>query len=594
LFAVLARGALAVWLALVVLWPLQAEAAAAARLEARTHEVDTWAVTRVLPDGSEPADARSAWQRREDFQASPLPHANLGVHARAVWLHVPLQMAADAPPDWWAHIDYPLLHEVQVTLFDAEGREVQAATLGSRVEFSKRLQATRALSLRLHLQPGARYDLMLRVETPTAMIVPLRILQAEALTQRESREQMVQGMFAGLALCMLAYSLLHWVSLRQPMFLYYAATLLSGQLFSAAYFGTGAQYLWPDSAWLATHMSALSPLLMTAANAQFLRHILGLRSRVSRVAQALNAVSVLSLLGAAGFVAGQLDYRLVSQLAMAVAVLHIALAIPVALRHARRGDRGALYLMVGWAVFTACIAGLSALLRGALPESFWTQHLFQIGSALEMMSWLLVLGVRVEQQRMAADRAQREHEWLHTLAHTDSLTGLPNRRGLEAALGTSLRGPAAPRYTAVYLLDLDGFKPVNDQMGHEAGDELLRQVAQRLRAAVRGSDVVARLGGDEFVVVANSLTEAQLAERIGHKLLASFDAPFCVADELRRVGATIGYAVHPEDTAGSPDTATLLRRADAAMYRGKIEGKHCLRRARPSDAEATAPLDWVL
>ena len=122
--------------------PCRPQAAATARLETGTQEVDTWAVTRVLPEGPAPADARSAWQMREDFQATPLLHANLGVHPRAVWLHVPLQVATDAPSDWWAHIDYPLLHEVQIAVFDTEGRKVQAATLGSRVEFSKRPQAT--------------------------------------------------------------------------------------------------------------------------------------------------------------------------------------------------------------------------------------------------------------------------------------------------------------------------------------------------------------------------------------------------------------------------------------------------------------------
>ena len=342
--------------------------------------------------------------------------------------------------------------------------------------------------------------------------------------------------------------------------------------------------------WLSSQATPLAALLMTAANSQFLRHILALRSVAPRVAWALNAISLLALLAAASFAAGGMGYRVAAYLAMVVSVLHISIAIPVALRHARQGDLGALYLVCGWVMFILSIAATTALLRGVLPVNFWTLHAFQTGAAFEMMSWLLVLGVRVEQTRVAADRAQREHDWLHQLAHTDALTSLPNRRSLEATLGTSLRGASAGTHAAVFLLDLDGFKAINDQLGHEAGDELLRQVAQRLKSAVRGTDLVARLGGDEFVVVANALNDAAQAESIGRKLLAAFQSPFEVGGVSRTVGATIGCAMHPDDTAGRADTATLLRRADAAMYRGKLDGKHCLRRAMPGDS-ALAPLD---
>jgi diguanylate cyclase (GGDEF)-like protein len=128
---------------------------------------------------------------------------------------------------------------------------------------------------------------------------------------------------------------------------------------------------------------------------------------------------------------------------------------------------------------------------------------------------------------------------------------------------------------AVYVMDLDGFKPVNDQHGHDVGDELLIAVTRRLQGHVRQSDLVARLGGDEFVVMAGQLHSLQQAQELGNKLLDAFRAPFSLQNVRVEVGLTIGYAIAPHD---GNDAIGLLKLADAAMYSGKQGGKFCLRR----------------
>ena len=174
---------------------------------------------------------------------------------------------------------------------------------------------------------------------------------------------------------------------------------------------------------------------------------------------------------------------------------------------------------------------------------------------------------------------------MHSLAHTDPLTGLPNRRGLYAELANSLQRCDPHHLVAVYLLDLDGFKPVNDQYGHDVGDELLVAVAQRLRGHLRESDVVARLGGDEFVVMTHLLNQPEQAHDLGMKLLDAFRSPLALGNRQVWVGLTIGYALAPHD--GS-DAMGLLRLADAAMYSGKQAGKFCLRRNTGDLALASA------
>lgn len=164
---------------------------------------------------------------------------------------------------------------------------------------------------------------------------------------------------------------------------------------------------------------------------------------------------------------------------------------------------------------------------------------------------------------------------MRALAHTDPLTGLPNRRSLGDALTQALARSAPDHMLAVYLIDVDEFKPVNDTYGHEAGDELLVEISRKLQANVRSGDIVARLGGDEFVVLANGLRSATQASDLGNQLLALFDAPITLRQQQVRIGLTIGYAMAPLD--GKEATA-ILKLADAAMYAGKQSGKRCLRR----------------
>jgi diguanylate cyclase (GGDEF)-like protein len=165
-------------------------------------------------------------------------------------------------------------------------------------------------------------------------------------------------------------------------------------------------------------------------------------------------------------------------------------------------------------------------------------------------------------------RVERDRRTRHEADH-DPLTGLANRRALERVLGAALpRTAAHGRSVAVLMLDLDGFKAVNDRHGHAAGDEALREVARRLRRCVRERDLVARLGGDEFVVVLTDLGgESSAAHDTTERVRASLEEPIAVARGVS-VGlrAAIGVAVSPAD---GETVADLLAVADRGMYAAK-------------------------
>ncbi len=168
------------------------------------------------------------------------------------------------------------------------------------------------------------------------------------------------------------------------------------------------------------------------------------------------------------------------------------------------------------------------------------------------------------------DRRAAE-ERIRYLAHHDALTDLPNRRHLEQALDQALRvARRKQNRLAVCCLDLDGFKAVNDRLGHAAGDLLLRQVGARMLDECRESDLVARVGGDEFVVVLQTGAGSDHASVVAERLVEALGRPFDLGGASAHIGASIGISFFPED---GQTTATLFKCADVALYRAKDRGR---------------------
>lgn len=186
---------------------------------------------------------------------------------------------------------------------------------------------------------------------------------------------------------------------------------------------------------------------------------------------------------------------------------------------------------------------------------------------LGRMSWQLA------QSRLREGEVKLEHaKRIEYLAYHDGLTGLPNRSMFSKLLSQSIS--EAHRYKrrlAVAFLDLDRFKQINDTLGHAAGDQLLQDVAKRLKLCVRESDTVARLGGDEFVVLLPELNDVKDAAVIAEKILLAIANPFTLIGHEFRVTASIGISAYPLD---GLDEQTLTKNADVAMYQAKAEGKN--------------------
>ncbi|MEO5692114.1 MAG: EAL domain-containing protein [Usitatibacter sp.] len=158
------------------------------------------------------------------------------------------------------------------------------------------------------------------------------------------------------------------------------------------------------------------------------------------------------------------------------------------------------------------------------------------------------------------------------LAYHDNLTGLPNRSLLQDRLAHSIaRAERTSKKVAVLFLDLDNFKNINDTLGHDVGDELLRQVSRRLTDCVRLEDTIARQGGDEFIVLLDSLEDSRGASIVAQKVLSALRQSFTLTGLEQHVSGSVGIALYPED---GRDAQTLMKNADTAMFHGKGQGKN--------------------
>ena len=243
-----------------------------------------------------------------------------------------------------------------------------------------------------------------------------------------------------------------------------------------------------------------------------------------------------------------------------------------------------LFMLAGYALVINLLMNFRPQQVDVLIE--WYQWAW-LALLLPAFAWI---GARISAMRARALRANEELSnalaTIQDMATHDSLTGLPNRASLSDTLQQALNKAERNKHRlAIFFIDLDNFKSINDTLGHPTGDQLLREMARRLRASVRDSDLVARLGGDEFVVMVEAVGDKASLVSLAAKMLATISEPAQLQDHEVKVTGSIGIATFPADGTDAP---TLLANADMAMYRAKAQG-----RARSSEYSADLGEDAV-
>ena len=255
-------------------------------------------------------------------------------------------------------------------------------------------------------------------------------------------------------------------------------------------------------------------------------------------------------------IASAKDITTLSKLAQLLSRLIVTLAVV-----------GALVVMAGYLVFHRALLKPIAQVASALEAEAQGMELGRVPDA--SVEEILQLSRAFEQMREQVHTRQAR---LDHMAHHDALTGLPNRVLLRDRLAQALaRCQRSGMLVGLMFLDLDRFKQINDSLGHDIGDQLLREAARRLGASTRASDTVARLGGDEFAIVVESVSNADQVSGLAHKVRDAFVRPFLLEGRELHVSTSIGIAVGPED---GTSVDALLKNADIAMYHAKEGGRN--------------------
>ena len=477
-----------------------------------TRSIDTWSATTVLVDEGGKLDAAAALAATDRYARPDTARGVLALIQDPHWVRIPLRVEPGAPHDWVVQIDFGILDQVEFYLEDG-GRLRKLASSGRRLAEDGALKG-RVPAVALRLEPGADYTLLVRVFARGPRVAPISIMQPDAYQRAALGEQMLQGLLLGIALCLIAYSLGQWFTLREPLYGKYAMYVGGLTLYGLVWFGLGEQFLWRGHEWFSKHVMGLSSQIASAGAYLFVEQILarpGMDRRFSRIMRGGAASCILAGLL---WCLGLLDHRILIVFTMTVGAAPMFLGLPGSWRRMRAGDEIGFYFLFSW-FFSAGGAVVQAqLAAGVLPANFWTLHSLQLGVTIDMLMFMRMISLRSKATQQAMLRAEAEarmkSEFLANLSHEI-------RTPMNAIIGMSrlaLMGEAPPRLrnylsrilgAGEHLLGL-----INDILDHarmEAGklaieklpfdlNEMLEHLASviSVRSDAKGVELVYRVG----------------------------------------------------------------------------------------------------
>lgn len=481
----------------------------------------------------------------------------------AVWLRFDVVREAGAADHWLFEVVAPQLD--YVALYDSSGRARHAGDhlpiAGNDVDYR-----VPVFSLSLPAQEPVTYYLRLAGSEP--ITVPLFLWRPIAFFETRLGESMVYGAFYGLIGVMTAYGLCLALMIRDRLYAAFALDIGASALLIAALSGHVHQLGLSEHPLFADRFTGMAVIVQALAGIIFVNLLLDLLRTVPLLNRIMRGLAVVAVLVAIGWWTPLSPWLNGPSWTLAAAAAALGLAAAAAL--ARRGDRAARIYLAAYAAQIAGAAIHFAQLAGLLPQRGVLAHAFMGGSAIAVVLFSLAVADRIRRLHAELTARRLAEARLRDLALSDPLTGLANRAQLDQRLALALeRQAGGGQGFAVVLVDLDGFKEINDRLGHAAGDDLLRQVAGRLRLAMRTGDCAARFGGDEFVLLAEGVSGTEAASLVAAKIGAALLEPVQLDAGPVTLAGSVGIALCPEH---GRTAEALLAAADAAMYAAKRSG----------------------
>lgn len=478
-----------------------------------------------------------------------------------VWLKLSLQFDPGAPDRHYVLVSHSdNFSDIRIYRPDAHGRYHERITGNDYVASSRELESPRyAFDIAASAEP---IDIYLRYvgDVDTSQL-PWYLVEENSYQEGSHKYYLVDIACYAAILALLLFNVILAGAIRKAAYAYYSAFVVSVFMALVTYEGIGFYYLWPNMPELNERL--LHTFNLLSAGFRILAVVFFLDIAKCAPGWHRAAVAILGTLGVTLLVvllvgisalppyAATVPWAVANFFGFAICIVGIV-----------KGQRLAVLLFLTLLVPSIALAMQTFFPFTGQEAELWSEHLAKIGFVVHVILWSVCLAAQIRHQTES-----------HRIALHDNLTGLPQaallRDRFEWAAGLAKRQQWR---MAILFIDLDGFKAVNDSLGHAAGDRVLLEVAARMRGAVRKSDYVARLGGDEFVILLVDVPSRNSIVSVTKGLLNSIAQPILLEHGRKAsVSASIGVSIYNGEDRGFPE---LVQEADAAMYEAKRRGKN--------------------
>ncbi len=546
--------------------------------------------------------ANGEFVRPEEFINSP------GFTDSAYWFRISIFNDRSAVDAWLLQLTYAMLDHIDVYLLDNSG-QIKHEHMGDAQPFSQRQIEHRTFLFDMALPKREIVELLVRIKTTSSMQPKMYLWEATTFNHDNQGNQLAFGIYYGVFLAMLFYNLLVYISIRDKIYLFYVAYVLSFSLFMCCLNGLGYQYIWPDFPGWQSHASATLMSVACFSAILFARTLLRLKDYLPRWDKFFQwSMYYFTLLAIASL---YLPYTYVAQICTASSLLLSILLNFIGWLSLKHENQVARFYVLAWTFFLLGASVYALKTYGVLPQIFITEYAMQIGSMLDVVLLSMVLSYRVkmlqeqnvkiqlqatiELESKVQERTRKLNETLDALSesyakveklnYSDPLTDIKNRRFFDEFYLHEMKNAIRSKGSiAVMVADIDHFKQVNDEYGHNAGDKVLICIGQLIKENLpRENDFVARYGGDEFVIVL-PFTDKEGALLIAKRIKNSI-SELQVEHENRNIMTTISIGISAMQPSYETDTYRLITEADRALYEAKELGRDRIRCYHNGDVE---------
>lgn len=524
-----------------------------------------WANSFIFVDESEQLTIDAILAKQPTFKKPSTSYSALGISDKPVWIKIKPKNVSIAKNQLAIfEVDYPTINILDIYHVQ-HGEVIRSIKVGTKRPFANRIFRERNYAMPIRLAQHKNDTIYLKVASENVLILPLTIKTVKQYFSDLQSELILQGVINGLMLMLLIYCGLKFYASERIIYLKFAGIIFSYILLNLYHLGIGQQFLWTNNDWVESKVAGIATFLMVIFWLLFTEETLINKSKNKKISVVLLTLSGINAVFLLLFLFNIFSEEIRHQILFHSTWMYLAF-IPIYMYFLIKRSVLGFYLTLALLVQVVSFSVITLVVLGKMPSNFWTLHAIQFFTIIDCALFLLTMFFFLKKEELKKNEMLQRSESLKQLVIQDELTGVLNRRGILDAIEKLATAQPIQNNFAVYYIDLNDFKVVNDRHGHDTGDALLQHIANRLNTLLIKETLVGRMGGDEFVLLAKHVSTESEAFNIKQTIENLCNAPVNINNIRINATISIGYAIYPNDT---DDSRELLILADTAMYKEK-------------------------